>query len=295
MKHSSLSAVFVLLVASFNWQETRQFSLARASQFQKRDARFALSSTLEKSLVRIDTASTNPSVIHPHVVADTELWAELCPNLWDDSRGLDVRIDWHRPSTPSKVSAFANDVATTILEQITATTGLNREDKMQATLVQSLEAFMQFCEEHLDAIEGYHARIIASRGSSATKCPAWHQDHVPVRWIQSLYGPGCQWVDTIENWSTADESEDDEGEDSSLHESLTDLNQRRVNHSMKVRQASPGKAVILIGKGWREFAKGQETRDLPAVVHKSPPGMRPWQGRVLLTIDVTLKNEARET
>jgi hypothetical protein len=79
-----------------------------------------------------------------------------------------------------------------------------------------------------------------------------------------------------------------------VSESLVVLNQRRVDPSMEFQQARSGRAVILVGKRWHEFAKAHGTTERPAVVHKSPQGLRPWQGRVLMTIDVTMKGAARD-
>ena len=38
------------------------------------------------------------------------------------------------------------------------------------------------------------ARIVSSIGSAGQKCPRWHVDHVPLRLIISLAGPGCIYV-----------------------------------------------------------------------------------------------------
>ncbi|KAL3756143.1 hypothetical protein ACHAWU_005647 [Discostella pseudostelligera] len=38
------------------------------------------------------------------------------------------------------------------------------------------------------------ARIVSTIGKSGTKCPRWHADHVPVRLVMSLRGPGCEYV-----------------------------------------------------------------------------------------------------
>lgn len=38
------------------------------------------------------------------------------------------------------------------------------------------------------------ARIVSTIGPIGTKCPRWHADHVPVRLVMSIIGPGCEFV-----------------------------------------------------------------------------------------------------
>jgi hypothetical protein len=40
----------------------------------------------------------------------------------------------------------------------------------------------------------YKARIVSSIGTSGGKCPRWHIDHVPIRLVMSLKGPGCVYI-----------------------------------------------------------------------------------------------------
>ena len=167
---------------------------------------------------------------------------------------------------------------------------------MVTTLAASLQSFMDFCRNHLesDQITGYRARIVATRGEKAsTKCPTWHQDHVPVRWIQSLYGPGVQWVTDAASMpegmcAGAVKTDDEDSHADIIHESVEDINARRVNSTVPIRQALPGQGVMLVGKTWSEFCRPSAGNNeaLPAVVHKSPSGLMPWEGRVLLTMDV---------
>ncbi len=38
------------------------------------------------------------------------------------------------------------------------------------------------------------ARVVSTVGSSGVKCPRWHADHVPVRLVISILGPGCEYI-----------------------------------------------------------------------------------------------------
>merc|ERR1712071_719109 len=36
--------------------------------------------------------------------------------------------------------------------------------------------------------------MVSSLGPIGTKCPRWHIDHVPIRLVMSLVGPGCVYL-----------------------------------------------------------------------------------------------------
>ena len=287
--------VFLLLLAIP--QCAKSFSVeSKTGQGRGRTQRFVAAPSTRTALT--DETSTRAttlsrqSVIRPGIKADTRVWNNVCPGVFENARGVDVRLNWKKDSKAVR-SALAERVASAMLEQIIGgSVPSSPETKSKhACLAASLEAFMAFCEEHLkqESFIGYSARLVATRGSPSTKCPAWHQDHVPVRWIQSLVGPGCQWVE-LSDWVAADESDD---ASSVIQESVEEMNQRRVDTSVPVHQASPGEAVLLVGRSWSEFCI--ENQNLPAVVHRSPSGFLPWQPRILLTMDLlTMKDEGKQ-
>lgn len=54
---------------------------------------------------------------------------------------------------------------------------------------ESMSYFQQLCYEMIPGMATTpkaKVRIVSTRGSSGTKCPRWHVDHVPVRWIVSI-------------------------------------------------------------------------------------------------------------
>lgn len=226
------------------------------------------------------------SVVRPRIHANPTVWKKFCPSAFEDALGSDVRVHWEkRDNTTEPSTRMAARLASSMVTQfISKPIRVSETQQLEASLSASLETFMTFCEHHLqpDRYMGYTTRLVATRGSASTKCPAWHQDHVPVRWIQSLVGPGCQWVD-LDHWAAADDSDHTS---ETMQESVQDLNQRRVDPKIPIQQAAPGEAVLLVGRTWSEYCRPEENRNLPAVVHKSPSGLLPWQGRILLTMDV---------
>lgn len=46
-------------------------------------------------------------------------------------------------------------------------------------------------------------RLVATRGHSGAKCPQFHIDNVPCRWIQTMVGPGVELVNTSTSTSTS--------------------------------------------------------------------------------------------
>lgn len=173
------------------------------------------------------------------------------------------------------------------------------------SLIKSLNEFRDFCTDNLyptsDAVtrkesfgsHGYtfKARIVATRGSSGTKCPQWHVDHVPVRWIQSLVGPGCEVVagnmQQGINWDLVNGlDEEDEDEDEIMDGPVIDRNRALVSEDVaEIYAGQEQEALLLKGNRWSDFAK--DPTPIQPVVHKSPT--IPWgRERVLLTQDLIL-------
>eukprot|EP00978_Attheya_sp_CCMP212_P040662 scaffold224296_cov63-Attheya_sp.AAC.1 len=143
----------------------------------------------------------------------------------------------------------------------------------------------------------YKARLVATRGRKrGTKCPRWHVDHVPVRLVMSLVGPGCMYVTdesaidrtALNNLDLTDTQTANHRIVSSPHENDND---NSSTSSGCMDQAPDGTAVLLMGRAWQEEEEGIEkrrhdTRATPlAAVHKSPE-LDLFEGRVLLTVDV---------
>ena len=210
----------------------------------------------------------------PACNATPGLWNRLVPKLWENPRGLDSSLQW----TPDD----AAELTTRRMMEDWVATSFSVEDKTMreqyaAELSASALAFIDAVQSQGPATS-FKARVVASRGSAATKCPQWHIDHVPVRHIQSLVGPGCECADSHGvQWDKVN-SLSDATDDLSLEE----RNQLLVGPSTRIHQAQERQAVLLIGNRWKEFAG----YDLDPCVHRSPTGFHPWEGRVLLTFDI---------
>jgi hypothetical protein len=94
-------------------------------------------------------------------------------------------------------------------------------------------------------------------------------------------------VAIVEQWKT---KVDNDNDDEVMTQSAKERNHQLIGSTATVHQAAQGEAVMLIGNRWSELAISQSQSDndanLAAAIHKSPDQLMPWQGRVLLTMDV---------
>jgi hypothetical protein len=227
---------------------------------------------------------------YPHHIEENA-WRELIPPLWNtrsgngSSKGVDVTVEWSVHDDPDKV---AWDMIRQCSTSITATTPTQQQIQH---LSQSLLYFRELCTDKLTPISRFKARLVATRGPTGTKCPQWHIDHVPVRWIQSLVGRGCEFVESNDgvNWQAV--SGLDEEEDEPLLDSVAARNRALVDpHTAAIQRATEGQAVLLIGNRWQDYSKDASSKYIQPAVHKSPAPIPFWEGRVLLTQDVILDN-----
>lgn len=125
------------------------------------------------------------------------------------------------------------------------------------------------------------ARIVSSRGCIGQKCPRWHVDHVPLRLVASLTGPGCVYIpheneikypESVNRTALNGLDIEDSNEANNL---ICPRHQSEVVVSAKV-----GDAVFLMGRSWESLDS-----DVKAAPHMSP-ALKAGQPRVLLTVDV---------
>jgi hypothetical protein len=253
---------------------------ARTEPFWQREPAVSSYSIYQPSTT---TTADKANIISP--------WNELCPSIWRPKEAsLDVTITWTVEDSPKRVAQeLIHRCASPSLSSA-------KTSVMVDSLTESLETFGAFCREELTDCNNsnkFKARIVATRGPSGAKCPQWHVDHVPIRWIQSLIGPGCEFVtnpDTGIDWSVVNGllNEEDDDEDV-VYASVEDRNRALVDtKSANIYSAQEQEAILLVGNRWNEFAKTKTTTplSLKPVVHKSPSDIPMWQGRVLLTQDV---------
>ena len=243
------------------------------------------------------------SYIYRHVKPIyVDLWERLCPTWTVD------RFSKRIPSSmsPSQVDVFGtwtpnddpDEVAKNLLRQCDSTPMTEEHIRLlAANLSESLRGFRDFCQEHVLPSRAqfpdtfcvrFKYRLIATRGRSGTKCPLYHVDHVPVRWIETFVGPGVDVVvgDVGVRWNAFHSDDQDDFELSLTDEERNGL---RVDASVAdVYFAQPGEAVLMIGN---EFSGDEEGLVPPSsvrvvpVVHKSPQ-IREGQPRVRFTQDI---------
>lgn len=276
---------------SFGFQEPKQYFRTTATNSRAASSiasAFNLHSDTAQELnesptTTLGSPSSTASITRltlPHNLRNA--WCQLVPPISlmknpGASGCYDVQIEWS-PNDDLK------EVAWTMLNSFHVT---NHYDAMVDYLADCMETFQDFCKKHFrvdenssQAIQGFKARIVCTRGSSGTKCPKYHCDHVPVRWIQSLIGPGCNYIEssdtTIEEWRRVKHHLENDQVDK-----IFDI--PGPSH-LQGHQANEQQAVLLAGNRWNEFAKSPHPF-VPPVLHKSP-GIPFYQGRVLLTMDV---------
>lgn len=150
------------------------------------------------------------------------------------------------------------------------------------------KAFTSTGVEHKNKFPTFKARVVSSRGVSGQKCPRWHIDHVPLRLIVALEGPGVCYLQrqnksNIHEWKA---------EDLDIVNNCEEINTQQANELIRDSypnhrevQTKPGDAILLMGKAWE--MKTNDMILIEAAVHKSP-NVLPFQGRVLLTVDVVM-------
>ena len=150
-------------------------------------------------------------------------------------------------------------------------------------------------------------RLLCTYGSDAAKCPIWHVDHVPCRYVQTLYGPTVLFFpDQHDNQrvyhriiSTAQQQHDDDDDDEPPSQPPQDnyefvsVPERNAfllcdidDMSRSVGHANVGEGMILLGQSSSSRSPPWNTTGKAAAVHKSPWIASPDQGRILLTINV---------
>jgi Protein of unknown function (DUF1826) len=284
-----------------------------------------------------------------------------------DGRGVDVCVSWTMPLAPEKLALVDDSRGSTVSDEVSSaadgcmlkilassskiwhrTGGLEHLATMRSELIDSMNLFTQFCLHHLQKREQgqqethnkhpqsslpssvtLSLRIVSSRGTAAgTKCPLWHVDHVPVRWIQALVGPGCEYVaDSLhdvqwENWRSFSTPirdnehlhDDEEESDASECDALLSVNKRneqlvRKGATIERCNVRGNRYDAVLLPGLEQSALFSCSVDSPdragrlsdrpktgnvspggpiPIVHRSPAMRVPWQGRVLLTMNIHL-------
>ena len=155
--------------------------------------------------------------------------------------------------------------------------------------LQHLQAALSYFQDYVSFASGgvarkCKARIVASRGPIGTKCPRWHLDHVPVRLIMSLVGPGCDYIpESISPHATNNVYVDRHALNGLDMDDSVRANRIILPDDKGVVHSKVGEAVILMGREWDTVGKASdgESGTLHAAAHKSPD-LSPFEGRVFV-------------
>lgn len=149
----------------------------------------------------------------------------------------------------------------------------------QSYIKSALDFFQQYASSSSEENYLFKARIVSSIGNVGQKCPRFHVDHVPLRLVLSLKGPGPVYI-PFENEIGVDRK--------SLNE-LDDLDTERANSMIipfgekgYAEYAGEGEAMLLMGKAWEEGVR--------AIPHRSPR-LKDNEERILLVCDILPKQE----
>ena len=154
------------------------------------------------------------------------------------------------------------------------------------------------------------ARIVSSYGTSGCKCPRWHIDHVPLRLVMSLKGPGCVYVpherEVKMTKTPLRSNKNNSGNEDDLVAAIPTLNRTALNgidiYDSKIANeiimpkksedvlaltADEMEAVLLMGRCWEQ----RQPMQSPAAVPHRSPDLEADQMRILLTIDAVPKDK----
>ena len=243
--------------------------------------------------------SKGPNSVIPVTTLSPEhlnVWSKLSPELWKEARNgnAEVRIEWeaHDPLTRIVV-AVSNEVASWFDHTS------NEALAMAEDLLSSLEAFTSFCEEHVltgeekeqNMMVVYKLKLSALVGQAATRCPSWHTDFVPIRGLQTFYGPGTHYVDPLEHIDNVHLQRIIQGNkvlEMGAGNNRKDWKERLMEQSgVEAQQANTGSLFLMVGNAW---SNGGRHPPRQPVLHKSPHDVAEDQARVILTLDVSVKS-----
>ena len=239
----------------------------------------------------------HPSVIFPVVARDLASWTPKI-KLFSNIRAKLAPENKKYVATWGKQKDFA-PVANSIACSIHSCFDDDKEAHRAriADIEDSMKTFMSFCEANLDAgrILGYEIKVSHLQGETATQCPAYHVDNVPVRWIETLHGPGRVYLDPDDHASQygtggllRNMADNTPPEKFRKYPGLRWKEEIVKSLGIKPSQAGPGQPVLLVGRRWADGAK-EKHRSREGVLHRSPSNVSNSQARILLVLDVKME------
>ena len=246
---------------------------------------------------------------HPNV------WSNLSSKVWRSERTKEIVLEWdeailgHQKEDErlAEIATFAIQKTQHWFAKEETTSSMFRI----LDLSSSMRSFMDHCRSNLTNIRSYKLKLTAMHGSNATRCPLWHADNVPLRWIQSYTGPGCVFLNEDETNDVYDPYNYDPylqrvretNHDQEAKVYGPKWKQKLVEMSgIPISQSPTGEPAMLVGRMWSAWS---QQRDAPiegpmsGVLHRSPHDVPGNQERILLNLDVLCaydydENEAGE-
>ncbi len=233
----------------------------------------------------------------------------------NNSIGIDVSVEFDDPQNGAKdlvqnclyqIAQYDNNI-----DSVDCYCNYPNENFDVIDYFTSIFSFYQsiFNQEHNDDNNDNHrnirykARIVSSHGQIGCKCPRWHIDHVPVRLVMSLKGPGCVYV-PHELEMKCKNHNDRLSSPSQAILNRTALNGIDIDDSTVANNiimpfgseevlalnAKEMEAVLLMGRYW-EDNDGDHACSfiIPAAIPHRSPNLHSGEKRVLLTIDIIPK------
>jgi len=202
---------------------------------------------------------------HKTKVPHKHIWERLLPSpLSSSSNGIDISV------------TFSDDIDTGARELIDKCNIFREEERRSVEHIDIINYLRECMCEFAQFVPNkkYKVRIVSSRGKKGQKCPRWHIDHVNLRLILALHGPGVCYAAPTENHYE------------SFVNACSEIDTKEANKIIEkqfgnnIEYFEAGDYVVLLGKAWENSENGNA-----AAIHRSPSIM-PFQGRVLITIDV---------
>jgi Protein of unknown function (DUF1826) len=216
-----------------------------------------------------------------------------------------VSMSKHRSPPWSVIPTIATNIPQTPFRQA-----------MVQNIASAMKEFSTYCDSHHHHAKSnneahqtlsFTMRMLCTYGGrrAGTKCPIWHIDHVPCRYIQTFYGPTCMFINNhrdnriiyhriiAQHMSQATLDDNDSNDEFLSVEERNEILLQGIDDKSCIGHASVGEGIILLGNAWTQWTMSDDddndkhTAALPAAaVHKSPHITSPNQGRILFTINV---------
>jgi len=201
---------------------------------------------------------------HKTKVPHKHVWERLLPHTFSSSsKGIDITF------TFSDVDAGARE----LIDKC----NMFHEEERNSVEYNDIIEYVRGCMHEFAQItpkNNYKVRIVSSRGKKGQKCPRWHIDHVNLRLILSLHGPGVCYAAPIDDQCESFVNACSETDTKKANEII----EKQFGNNIQYFEA--GDYVILMGKEWENNDNANA-----AAIHRSP-SLMPFQGRVLMTMDV---------